>query len=119
MRIALRSVHIFTTGTLVGGYIFDQSAAVLLPWLWGSVISGILLLATDLHASFAVLCELRGIAVIVKVLLMLLIPLFWEARVPLLLAALVVGAVSSHMPRRYRHLVLLFPDRFAVDTRTD
>lgn len=117
VRILLRSVHIFATGTLVGGYIFNQPTVVLMPWLWGSVLTGILLLATDLHASVAVLCEARGIAVIAKVVLLLLIPVFWEARVPLLLMILLIGAVSSHMPKRMRHRVLIFPNRFAVDVR--
>ncbi len=117
VRILLRSAHIFATGTLVGGYIFDQPTAVLMPWLWGSAVSGILLLATDLHTGIAVLCEARGVAVIAKVVLLLLIPVFWEARIPLLVFILLIGAVSSHMPKRIRHRVLIFPNRFAVDAR--
>ncbi len=71
-------------------------------------------MATDLHASVAVLCEARGIAVIAKVVLLLLIPVFWEVRVPLLVIILLIGAVSSHMPKRMRHRVLIFPNRFVV-----
>lgn len=117
VRILLRSAHIFATGTLVGGYIFNQPTAELMPWLWGSVVTGILLMATDLHASVAVLCEARGIAVVAKVVLFLLVPVFWEARVPLLVIILLIGAASSHMPKRVRHRVLIFPNRFAVDVR--
>ncbi len=114
VRILLRSAHIFATGTLVGGYIFIQPAATLIPWLWGSVVTGILLLATDLHAGVAVLREVRGVAVIAKVVLFMLIPVFWEARVPLLVVILLIGAVSSHLPKRIRHRVLIFPNRFVV-----
>jgi hypothetical protein len=49
-RTALRTVHIFTAGTLLAGYIFGQPSAALEPWLLGTVLSGLLLLATDLHA---------------------------------------------------------------------
>lgn len=117
VRMALRALHIFTAGTLLAGYIFDQPLAVLEPWLFGTVISGFLLLATDLHATLAVLCEVRGFAVLAKLVLMVLIPVFWEARVVLLLAALVVGVVSSHMPRQYRHKVLLFHGLIVPDQR--
>jgi membrane protein implicated in regulation of membrane protease activity len=117
VRILLRSAHIFATGTLVGGYIFNQPTATLMPWLWGSVVTGILLLAADLHGNVAVLCEMRGIAVIAKVVLLLSIPVFWEARVPLLVIILLISAVSSHLPKRMRHRVLIFPKRFLVVIR--
>ncbi len=117
VRIALRTAHIFSAGTLLAGYIFDQPASVLEPWLLGTVISGLLLLATDLHASFAVFFEVRGLGVLAKLVLLALVPLFWDARIWLLIAALVIGAVTSHMPRKYRHKVMLFRDRIVPDQR--
>lgn len=117
VRIGLRSLHIFTAGTLLAGYIFDQPAAVLEPWLFATVISGFLLLATDMHASLAVLCELRGLAVFAKLVLMALVPLFWNARVSLLLIAFAIGVVASHMPGQYRHKVLFLRGRIVPDER--
>ena len=117
VRMALRTAHIFTAGTLLAGYIFGQPAAALEPWLLGTVISGFLLLATDLHASLGVLFEVRGLAVLVKLVLMALVPIFWDARISLLIAALVIGAVASHMPGEYRHKVLLFRDHIVPDQR--
>jgi hypothetical protein len=117
VRIALRAAHIFTAGTLLGGYIFDQPVAVLEPWLFGTVISGFLLLATDLHASLAVLLELRGLGVLVKLVLLALVPVFWDAHISLLIAALMIGAVTSHMPGKYRHKVILFRGHIVPDQR--
>jgi hypothetical protein len=117
VRIGLRALHIFTAGTLLAGYIFNQPAAVLEPWLFATVISGFFLLATDLHASLAVLCELRGLIVFAKLALMALVPLFWDARVLLLLIAFVIGVVGSHMPGQYRHKVLFLRDRIVSDER--
>lgn len=76
-----------------------------------------LLTSTDLHASFAVLCELRGLAVVAKLLLVLAVPFFWDARVALLIVALVIGAVVSHMPGRYRHIQILMRGRVVADVR--
>ena len=117
IRICLRTLHILTTGVLLGGHMFDQPPEVLLAWLWGSIVSGLLLFATDLHASCAVLIELRGMAVFVKILLLLLVPFMWEFRVPLLIASLIIGAVSSHIPRTYRHRLLFLKDKIVVDER--
>lgn len=113
----LRALHILTTGVLLGGHMFDQPPDMLVTWLWGSVVSGLLLFATDVHASCAVIFEVRGIAVIVKLLLLALVPFMWELRVPLLMTSLIIGAVSSHVPRTYRHRLLFFKDKIVVDER--
>ena len=106
VRIGLRTVHIFTSGTLLGGYIFQQPLTVLEPWLLGSIISGLLLFATDLYASASILFELSGLAVISKLVLLAILPFFWDARISLLVIILVIGSVSSHLPKRYRHRIL-------------
>lgn len=107
VRSILRTLHILTIGTLLGGHIFNQPADVLEPWLWGAVISGLLLLATDMHASMNVFLQMHGLVVIVKVGLLLLVPMFWDYRVAILILVLVIGSVSSHMPARFRHRGLL------------
>ena len=117
IRTLLRALHILTTGVLLGGHVFGQPPEILMPWLWGSIVSGLLLFATDIYASCAILFEARGIAVFTKLFLMLLIPFMWESRVPLLVVILVIGAVSSHLPRTYRHRVLFFKDKIVVDQR--
>lgn len=111
IRTLLRTLHILTTGTLIGGHVFAQPVTVLEPWLWMSVLSGFLLLATDMHASMNVFFQVHGLVVLVKVALLMLVPVFWDHRVALLIAVLVVGSVSSHMPGRFRHK-LLFPRKF-------
>ena len=45
--------------------------------------------------------------VLVKLLLLAVIPFFWQYRVPLLLAIVVVASVGSHMPSRFRHRVVI------------
>ena len=117
VRTALRALHTLTGGVLVGGVLFDQPPEVLSPWVWATLVSGFLLLATELYASFAVLCEVRGLSVLLKLGLMALVPVFWDARLALLVAVLLLGAVSSHMPGRYRHRLLLLRGHITPDTR--
>ena len=72
LRTLLRALHILTTGVLLGGHVFDQPQELLTPWLWGSIVTGLVLFATDLYASCAVLLEARGVAVFVKIGLMMM-----------------------------------------------
>jgi hypothetical protein len=116
--MTLRVLHILMAGILLGGHVFDRSIIELEPWLWGTVISGLLILLTDMYASLAILLEVRGLAVLIKVILMLLTSLFWEQRITLLVLALIVGVFSSHMPKKYRHRLLFFSDRIVTDNRS-
>jgi len=117
VRTLLRALHILATGVLLGGHVFLQPQEALMPWLWGSIGSGLVLFATDIYASCAILLEARGVAVFTKIGLMMLVPVMWDQRVPLLVAALVIGAVSSHLPRTYRHRLLFLKDKIVVDQR--
>jgi hypothetical protein len=64
-----------------------------------------------------VLLEVRGAVVVLKLALTALVPLLWDLRLELLGAALLAGAVSSHMPGRYRHHVLALRRRVVQDQR--
>ncbi|MBI2828301.1 MAG: hypothetical protein HYX77_03375 [Acidobacteria bacterium] len=117
VRTALRTLHILATGVLVGGHIFGQPKEQLFGWLVGSVASGVVLLATDLHATFAFLLQVRGLLVLLKVVLTASLFFFWEAGVPLLVAALTLGAAGSHMPGSVRHRLVLGRGMFVGDER--
>ncbi len=117
VRIALRTTHILTTGVLFGGYVFDVASSALEFWLWSSVVSGLLLFATDLFATLATLFELHGVAVIAKLALLACVPVFWDYRVSLLVLIFVIGGISSHMPSRFRHKLLMFEGRIVTVRR--
>lgn len=48
----------------------------------------------------------KGVAVLLKLLLLSTVPFFWESRVAILLAVVVVASVGSHMSSRFRHYSL-------------
>ena len=108
LRIALRTAHILATGVFLGGHFFAVDPDLLEPWLWFSVTSGLLLFATDLHASLITLFEVHGAMTLLKIALLMAVPLFWQHRVTLLITILCIGSISSHMPGRVRHRLLLF-----------
>ena len=114
----LRALHILSTGILVGGHVFNQPEHVIEPWLYASVFTGLAIFATDLHASMAVLFEVRGVLLVIKIILLLLIPMFWQLRIPLLITVLFIGAIGSHMPKHWRHKVLFFERHIVPDERS-
>ena len=117
VRTVLRAAHILTGGVLMGGYVFAVPEALLHTWWLGTMVTGLLLFLTDLHATLVILLEVRGLVVILKLLLVALVPWAGDAAPMLLAAALLIGAVSSHMPGRYRHRVLILRERVTPDER--
>jgi hypothetical protein len=103
MSVSLRALHLVTFGILVGGHVFDVDPSRLVAFLAATVATGVALVALEVASTFDWLRTVKGLAVVVKVLLLASIPLFWEQRVVILVAAIVFAAVVSHMPGRYRH----------------
>lgn len=106
--IAFRTIHLAAFGLLLGGHAFAVDPDKLLPSLWLTILSGLGLIALEMYASGLYWLFLgKGIMVAVKLGLLLAIPVFWEARVALLLLVVVIASVGSHMPSRYRHYSVL------------
>jgi len=115
ISIALRTVHLASFGMLLGGHVFALDAERMLPYLWLTIVSGLGLMALEIYAvGIYWLFVGKGIMVLVKLALLLLIPFFWEARVLLLLLVVAIASVGSHMPARYRHYSLLHGRAIAV-----
>lgn len=107
ISIALRTAHLMTFGTLLGGHVFDIDHSRLLPFLLATIVTGVALMAVELASTCAWLFMGKGVAVLLKLLLLAAVPLFWEQRVSILLLIVVIASVGSHMPSRFRHYSLL------------
>ena len=103
LGLALRTAHLMTFGALLGGHLFDVDSARLTPFLLATIASGVALVALELASTCAWLFMGKGLIVLVKLALLLMVPLLWEYRVALLLLVVAVASVGSHMPSRFRH----------------
>ena len=108
LRVALRTVHLLSFSVLFGGHWFGLPKTELLPWLYWAVFSGAGLIAVELWTGFDWIFQLSCAFVCVKVLILLLIPMFWPHRAALMAAVIVIGSVGSHMSGQLRHFYL-FP----------
>ncbi|CAA6804172.1 MAG: Unknown protein [uncultured Thiotrichaceae bacterium] len=104
----LRAMHILCFSILVGGLFFDQPYEFLFPWTMAVIMSGLSLFAIDLFSSCIALFEIRGVAIVIKVLLLLFIPLT-EGGLQLLILFMVVifASLISHASRSIRHFNIM------------
>jgi len=108
ISIALRTLHLAAFGILPGGHAFGVEAEKLLPFLYPTILSGIGLIALELYAVGLYWLFLgKGLMVLIKIAILLLIPFLWEGRVMLLLLVVGIASVGSHMSSRYRHYSIL------------
>ncbi|NUQ62396.1 MAG: hypothetical protein HUU20_07900 [Pirellulales bacterium] len=107
-NIAFRTAHIASMGVLLGGHSFDVSPSRLLVALWLTVGTGAALVALEAGPSLLWFHQGRGLMTMAKLALLLLVPLFWEYRLPILLVVVGVASVGSHMPARYRYYSIFY-----------
>jgi hypothetical protein len=101
-NIALRTLHLMAFGTLLGGHVWGVAPERLWPALGATAASGLALMALELYRDLGWLFLGKGLVVLGKLLLLLAVPVFWEARVPILLLVVALASVGAHMPARYR-----------------
>ena len=104
LRISMRAVHLGGISGIVGGSWLEAEAAQLQPWLLAMLLSGSVLLLTEIDTGRPYLPEMRAQLMIVKGLLLAAAVWLPGWRLVLLLAVIGLSAVVSHMPGRLRHL---------------
>ena len=117
LRISFRTLHIATICGVVGGVLFGGDDATMKPWLVGVVLSGGIIMATDLYDDDPYLREVRGMTIVVKLLLLAVALWLPASRAWLLFLVVGVSGVLSHAPSRLRHRALWGPDRATLAAR--
>jgi len=108
ISVTLRALHLAAVALLLGGHTYGASAEALFPWLVLAVATGAGLMVPEVLAWGLYWFTLgKGVSVLAKLALLLAILVFWEARVPILVVALLLAAITSHMPARLRHYSFL------------
>jgi len=108
VNIAARTFHLAATGTLLGAHVFGVDPIRLVPLLWAAILTGAVMIGVEVYPSAHWVHQVCAVFVFVKLLVLCLIPFFWDYRVPLLLAVVALASVGSHAPRRVRHYSLVY-----------
>jgi len=102
--LALRAAHLAAVAFLLGGHAYGADPEALFLWLLAALATGAGLMAIEvLTWGLYWFTMAKGIGVLAKLALLLVIPFAWASRVPILLVVLVGAAVTSHMPARFRN----------------
>ncbi|NLX97079.1 MAG: hypothetical protein GXY83_12965 [Rhodopirellula sp.] len=107
-NIACRTAHIASMGVLLGGHAYDVPASRLLTALWLTIGTGLVMIALESGGSLVWFHQGRGLMTLAKLALMLLVPVLWKWRLPILLLVVILASVGSHMPARYRYYSVLY-----------
>ena len=102
-RVLLRTFHIICFSVFFGGIWFGVPQAELMPWLRWSVLTGLGLMVLELRKGFDWFLQLAGGLTLVKLALLFLVPVFPDYNRFLLLLAVSLSSIGSHMPARPRH----------------
>lgn len=107
LRTTLRTAHLLAFGALYGGHLYGVPAERLWPALLATVATGGAFMSLEIYRTPIWLVQLRGVATLVKIALVAAVAIFWNVRVWLLTAAIIIAGISSHMPGRYRYYSVL------------
>ena len=108
LNIVLRTAHIATMGVLLGGHAFRVAPEGLRLILWLTVGTGVALAAVESGLRPLWLHQVRGLATLLKVALLLVVPLAWDQRLPILLGVVAIASIGSHMPGRFRYYSFVY-----------
>jgi hypothetical protein len=102
-KLLARTVHLIAIAGLVGGHMFGAPLTPLRPLLYLSIITGAAMCALEAYPNWHSFYEGWALMLWLKLAVLALVPVFWNARKPILIVALVIASVGSHMPRALRH----------------
>ncbi len=106
VNIALRTLHLLGVAGLGAGFLYagvDQSWRL---YLQLTMLSGTGLILISIWNDGVWLVQLRGQAILLKMLLLGIIPLWPELRQPLFIGIILISGLISHAPANVRYYSL-------------
>lgn len=106
LSVLLRSLHLVGIAGLAGHFLFDLNAAQWLPYAVLALGSGGLMVAMELWCDGIWLLQLRGQAILLKLMLLLAAVLLPALAAPLFVLIVLISGFFAHAPGRVRYYSL-------------
>lgn len=103
LDIILRTIHLMGLSGFSGGLLFHADKSIWLPYFLATILSGLAMLLLSVWSHGKWLIQNRGIAIIVKLFIFFLIPVFPGYEAFLLLSIILISGISSHAPAKFRY----------------
>jgi hypothetical protein len=103
VNISLRTLHLIGLAGVGAGYLFSTADAGGAAYLWLIMASGLGLVLISVWSNAIWLIQLRGQAILLKLVLLAMIPLFPAWGALLFIAVIVISGLISHAPGDIRY----------------
>lgn len=103
VNIGLRSLHLMGTAGLGGAYLYEAPQAAWLPYFWLTMVSGVVMALIHIWNNGVWLIQVRGLAILAKLLLLGLIGWLEGADLTLFLLVILISGVIAHAPGDLRY----------------
>ncbi len=119
-KTLLRSLHLIGMAGVGGAYFYPAQPADWLPFLWLTLVSGLLMVAIEIWSHGIWLLQLRGVAIMVKLILLLGVSLpgaVVGSMIPVatIIVVIVISGIISHATRNLRYYSPFYRRRISVD----
>lgn len=88
---------------IAGGYIFNAEKSLWFPYFFITLLSGLAMVILSLWTNGKWLLQNRGLAIIFKLFLFILLPVYPGYEKLLLFSIVLISGVSSHAPAKFRY----------------
>jgi hypothetical protein len=103
VNIGLRTAHLLGVTGLGGAVVCGMDPEIWRPYLWLTVVTGAFMMAIEVWSSAIYLIQMRGLAMLVKVLVLGAFALAPGTEAAMVVLAVVVSGVVSHAPASIRY----------------
>ena len=107
VKITLRTAHLVGTAGLGGGFLYQAPREFWLPYLTLTIASGFAIMLLELWTNGLWLIQLRGIAILFKLVLLSCLHFFPERGGLALVLSVVISGLISHAPGDIRYFSVL------------
>lgn len=103
IKISLRTFHLLSIAGVGGGILFGLEKDLWLNYWWLALASGALMMLMDMLSNPVWIVQVRGVAILAKLLLLMLLGYnpAWDTF--LLVVIIVISGVISHAPGKLRY----------------
>lgn len=103
LDVAMRTLHLVGVCGVGGGILLAVPHEHWMFYLQLTLVSGLALLLLEIAKNKFLMIELRGVAIVLKLVLLGAMYLFPEQGSILLVAIVVISSMGSHAPKKFRH----------------
>jgi len=103
LHLALRSLHLIGLGGLGGAYVYALPESEWLAFFWLTVLTGLIMMLLQVWANAIWLLQVRGLAIVVKLALLLGMSLAGSHSLTLFVVIILISGVVAHAPADLRY----------------